>query len=42
MSVCPNDEVCSELSDYVFNNYIDDEYTLPPNIWAKEPMFDPR
>ncbi|XP_060855521.1 uncharacterized protein LOC132933226 [Metopolophium dirhodum] len=42
MSVCPNDKVCSEFSDYVFNNYIDDESPFPPNIWAKEPMFDPR
>ncbi|CAI6348818.1 unnamed protein product [Macrosiphum euphorbiae] len=42
MSVCPNDKVCSEFRDYVFNNYIDDESPFPPNIWAKEPMFDPR
>ncbi|CAI6374165.1 unnamed protein product [Macrosiphum euphorbiae] len=42
MSVCPNDKVCSEFSDYVFNNYIDDESPFPKNIWAKEPMFDPR
>lgn len=42
MSVCPNDKVCSEFSDYVLNNYIDDKSPFPPNIWAKEPMFDPR
>ncbi|KAL4154469.1 hypothetical protein QTP88_000332 [Uroleucon formosanum] len=42
ISVCPNDKVCSEFSDYVFNNYVDDESPFPPNIWAKEPMFDPR
>ncbi|KAE9522845.1 hypothetical protein AGLY_016757 [Aphis glycines] len=42
MSVCPNDRVCSEFNDNIFNNYIDDESSFPPNIWAKEPMFDPR
>ncbi|XP_025409900.1 uncharacterized protein LOC112683204 [Sipha flava] len=34
MSVCPNDRVCSEFSD--------DKSPFPPNMWAKEPMFDPR
>jgi len=42
ISVCPDEIACTEFSDYIFNNYIDDGSQFPPNIWAEEPTFNPR
>lgn len=42
ISICPDKIVCTELYDYNFNNYIDDRYQSPPNIWAEGPTYNPK